>query len=86
MYTTSFEPGEPDFEEQSGIAMFSPDTCPPGTAPRNGSAGISASSITTSYADRSIQSVDCLEVTGSPVNVSYWLTASTNHGGNQLLV
>ena len=32
-----------------------PDTCPPGTAPRTGTAGISNSSITTAYSGRAIQ-------------------------------
>lgn len=83
-YSTSFEVGEPDFEKVNGAGTFYPDTCPAGTTPRTGSAGISNSSITTSYTGRAIQSVDCLAVTGSAIDASYWITASTNNGGNGL--
>jgi len=82
-YSTSFEDGEPDFEKVSGAGTFYPDTCPAGTTPRTGTSGISNSSITTSYSGRAIQSVDCLPVpNNSLVDASYWITASTNNGGN----
>ena len=83
-YATSFEDGEPLFEKVSGAGTLYPDTCPPGTTPRTGAAGMSNSSITTSYSGRVIQSAECIAVTGTEVNASYWITASTNNGGNNL--
>jgi len=83
-YASGFENGQPRWENQL-TGGFS-NTPPAGTAARGGTRVITTDSITTLYAARRIQSVDCitLDNDSDPLGLSIWATASTLNGGNEV--
>ena len=62
------------------------NTPPAGTSARTGTRVVTTDSITTVYAARQIQTVNCITLDNDtdPLNLSIWATASTLNGGNAL--
>ncbi|HEU5055085.1 MAG TPA: lamin tail domain-containing protein [Kofleriaceae bacterium] len=82
-YATSFEDGEPAWENNAITGVFS-TTPPAGTAARTGARTVSTDSMTTNPTAREVRSIDCiaLDNDSDPLQVSAWGTASTANGGN----
>ncbi len=83
-YATSFEAGEPEFENLSTGGYST--TPPPGTTANTGSNVATMDSITTSYTARQLQSKDCITLVDDTTTLvaSVMATASNNNGGNAL--
>lgn len=83
-YSTSFESGEPAFENLTTGGYSS--VPPPGTAARTGGAIATTGSITSGFTGRQLQSADCLLLNDdtSLVEASAFAIASTANGGNGL--
>ena len=85
IYSTGFEPGDPEFVNltTSGEVSTIP---PPGTVSRTGDAVITLSSITTSYQGRNLESEACILLSNDQdqVRAVAYGTASSDNGGNQV--
>ncbi len=82
-YASSFEVGDPAWENDATSGVFS-TTPPPGTAARTGTRVVTTDSITTNPTARDVRSIDCIALANDsdPLSLTAWATASTGNGGN----